>query len=274
MRAVASPLADLPAGTAFGTFVHAVLERVCPDAPDLSAQVRTTVAAVGTAALTDLPPTDVADALLPLFTTPLGPVADNRTLADIGARDRLAELSFDLPLTGGPATTFEAIACLLRAHLPADDVFAAYADRLIDGSVNALTPLAGYLTGSIDAVLRMRGPAPRFVVVDYKTNRLGAFDEPLTCWHYRPAALVNAMIAAHYPLQLLLYSTALHRLLRWRLPGYDPHTHLGGALYLFVRGMAGPRTPLVEGIPCGVLSWRPPPSLVVALSDLLAAGPS
>ena len=48
---------------------------------------------------------------------------------------------------------------------------------------------------------------------------------------------------AHYPLQALLYSVALHRLLRWRQPGYDPDRHLGGVLYLFVRGMAGPQTP-------------------------------
>ena len=34
---------------------------------------------------------------------------------------------------------------------------------------------------------------------------------------------------------------ALHRLLRSRLgQGYDPAQHLGGAVYLFVRGIAGP----------------------------------
>ena len=48
-------------------------------------------------------------------------------------------------------------------------------------------------------------------------------------------------MAAHYPLQALLYAVALHRMLRWRQPGYDPDVHLGGVLYLFVRGMAGPR---------------------------------
>ena len=77
------------------------------------------------------------------------------------------------------------------------------------------------------------------------------------------------MTAAHYPLQALLYSVALHRLLRWRQPGYDPARHLGGVLYLFVRGMAGPETPRVAGVPCGVFSWRPPDGLVPELSDLL-----
>ena len=36
--------------------------------------------------------------------------------------------------------------------------------------------LRGYLSGSIDVVLRVRGGGPRYVVVDYKTNRLGGRD--------------------------------------------------------------------------------------------------
>ena len=62
----------------------------------------------------------------------------------------------------------------------------------------------------------------RFVLADYKTNRLGARDETLTAWHYRPEALQAEMESAHYPLQAVLYAVALHRYLRWRLPGYEP----------------------------------------------------
>jgi exodeoxyribonuclease V beta subunit len=61
----------------------------------------------------------------------------------------------------------------------------------------------------------------------------------------------------------------LHRFLRWRLPDYDPEQHLGGVLYLYLRGMCGPETPRVDGDPCGVFAWRPPVSLVDAVSDLL-----
>ncbi|TAL25079.1 MAG: AAA family ATPase, partial [Frankiales bacterium] len=123
-------------------------------------------------------------------------------------------------------------------------------------------PLRGYLSGSIDAVLRLAGPS--YVVVDYKTNRLSRGD--LTALHYTQGAMAAEMLRAHYPLQALLYCVALHRFLRWRQPGYDPATHLGGVLYLFVRGMVGPETP--SG--CGVFDWNPPPALVTALSDLLA----
>ena len=64
----------------------------------------------------------------------------------------------------------------------------------------------------------------------------------------------------------------LHRFLRWRQPGYDPDQHLGGVLYLFVRGMCGADTPMQDGHPTGVFSWRPPATSVMALSDLLDAG--
>ena len=82
-------------------------------------------------------------------------------------------------------------------------------------------------------------------------------------------AMAAAMIGSHYPLQAILYAVALHRFLRWRLRGYDPHTHLGGVRYLFLRGMCGPDTPVVDGTTCGVFAWDPPPALVVELSALL-----
>ena len=111
-----------------------------------------------------------------------------------------------------------------------------------------------------------------YVVADHKTNRLGTWGEPITAWDYRPAAMADAMSRGHYPLQALLYQVALHRYLRWRVRDYDPATHLGGALYTFVRGMVGADTPVVDGQPCGVFAWQPPAALVVATSDLLDGG--
>ena len=274
-----SPMADLPSGADFGTAVHAVLEDLDPAAPDLGASLRDACAAViartGSVGMTA---EHLAAGLLPVCGTSLGPLAAGRALADVPRTDRLTEVVFELPLAGGDApvaaqVTLGDVAPLLRRHLAATDPLAAYADRL-DAPVLAEQPLRGYLTGSIDAVLRVRdsdgGPA-RHLVVDYKTNWLGSFDgRPLTLRAYAPAVLPEAMMAAHYPLQALLYAVALHRMLRWRQPGYDPDVHLGGVLYLFVRGMAGPGTPEVDGVPAGVFSWRPPSSLVLGLSELLA----
>ena len=130
--------------------------------------------------------------------------------------------------------------------------------------------MRGFLTGSIDLVIRLDGP--RFAIVDYKTNWLGAIDGALTLGHYQPAALAAEMSRAHYGLQALLYTVALHRYLRWRLAGYEPGRHLAGVLYLFVRGMAGAQTPVLDGSPTGVFAWRPPGALISALSDVLDQG--
>ena len=108
--------------------------------------------------------------------------------------------------------------------------------------------------------------------LDYKTNWLAGPGEALTAWHHRPAALAVEMQRGHYGLQALLYTVALHRYLRWRMPGYDAERNLAGVLYLFVRGMTGADTPVVDGAPCGVLAWQPSKALVEALSDVLDEG--
>jgi exodeoxyribonuclease V beta subunit len=218
----------------------------------------------------------LADALVAVCQTPLGPAAQGRTLAQIPLRDRLCELDFELPLGGGDLGLSTAgvqlrdVAPLLRKHLNEDDPVRAWADALANPLLGE-QDLRGYLTGSVDVVLRVDG---RYLVVDYKTNWLGTFDEPLTSAAYTPAALDAAMGRSDYPLQALLYAVVLHRFLRWRLPDYDPTRDLGGVLYLYLRGMCGPETPIIGGQPCGVFVWHPPVALVEELSDLLDGGAS
>lgn len=274
---VPSPMADLPAGATFGSLVHAVLETADPFAADLTAELEEHIrehCAWWPVAAT---PEELAAAMVPMHDTPLGPLAGGLTLRHIGLSDRLRELDFELPLAGGdrPSAGSEArladLAPLLREHLPSDDPLVSYADRLTDRALGDQS-LRGYLTGSIDAVLRIPdGAGHRFVVVDYKTNLLGDPERPLTAADYDRPRMAEAMLHSDYPLQALLYCAVLHRFLRWRIRDYDPDRHLGGVLYLFVRGMCGADTPVRDGHPCGVFSWRPPPSLITALSDLLDA---
>jgi exodeoxyribonuclease V beta subunit len=204
--------------------------------------------------------------------TPLGPLLDHRRLRDVPNADRLDELEFELPLVGGDdptgRLTLEALATVLRTHLAASDPMREYADRLEDPGLRA--SVRGFLTGSIDLVIRLDGP--RFALVDYKTNWLGPAGEPLTLAHYQPSALAAEMSRAHYGLQALLYTVALHRYLRWRLRGYEPDDHLAGVLYLFLRGMAGAEAPTIDGTAIGLYAWRAPAGLVQALSDVLDRG--
>lgn len=276
--ATPSPLADFPPGAAFGTLVHAVLERLDPRGPGWRDALADAVAEiVPLVPLRGVEASALAEALAPTLETPLGPLAPGLTLRDFGPGNRLTEMDFEFSLAA-PHRTLQDVAHLFRRHVPPGDPLAAYADRLSD-PVLASQPLHGFLTGSVDAVLRL--PGGRHLVVDYKTNRLGtgrpaATDEAgpdaVTLGHYTPATMAAAMAANHYPLQALLYCVALHRFLRVRLKGYQPGRHLGGVAYLFVRGMGGPATPLVDGHPTGVFSWRPPIGLVGDLSDLLAGG--
>ncbi|MCB1264279.1 MAG: UvrD-helicase domain-containing protein [Mycobacterium sp.] len=276
---VPSPMADLPTGAKFGSLVHAVLETADPQAADLEGELRAQIDKHSLWWPGDVPAAELAAGLVPMHDTPLGPLADGLTLRRIPLGDRLCELDFEFPLAGGdargaaPDIRLSDVGELLDRHLPPGDLLAPYVDRLTDATLGRQS-LRGYLSGSLDAVLRIPGGPDdpgghRYLVVDYKTNWLGEADRPLTAGDYTAGRMAEAMLHSDYPLQALLYSVVLHRFLRWRQPGYRPEHHLGGILYLFIRGMCGADTPVSEGYPAGVFGWRPPAALVEELSDLL-----
>ena len=99
------------------------------------------------------------------------------------------------------------------------------------------------------------------------TVRSSANHDAASTADYAPAPLREQMAASDYLLQATLYQVALHRYLQWRLPSYDPGTHLGGAMYLFLRGMIGGDTPVYDGNRAGVFRWSPPSEFIVALSE-------
>lgn len=125
----------------------------------------------------------------------------------------------------------------LPAHrLDAPAIDQACRERLLPGVPRPSLPqsqLHGMLMGFADLVFEHEG---RYWVLDYKSNHLGADDAA-----YTPEALQAAMATHRYDVQAALYMLALHRLLRARLgQGYVPEQHLGGAVYLFLRGVDGP----------------------------------
>jgi exodeoxyribonuclease V beta subunit len=267
------PLAAMAAGPELGTVIHRALERVEFDAASantaLTDVLREAAGSRGEALL-GCPFEIAAEGLATVLATPLGGDLGGLSLSAVSRKDRLDELTFELPLAGGDqptaSVTVNDIASLLAERIPADDPLHGYAARLGDPTVAGV--LRGYLTGSIDLALRVSGEDghPRFAIVDYKTNWLAGPDEQLSAWHYRPAALAAEMQSSHYALQALLYLVAVHRFLRWRVPDYDPDRDIAGVWYLFLRGMTG----AADGT--GVFTWSPPPGLVAALSDLLDRG--
>ena len=144
----------------------------------------------------------------------------------------------------GPHVSLNALQTVLpemEFWLPAERLHAREIDtlcqqHLLPGVARPQLPdaqLHGMLMGFADLVFEHAG---RYWVLDYKSNHLGAQDA-----NYSAEALDQAMAEHRYEVQAALYMLALHRLLRSRLgAAYDPAQHLGGAVYLFMRGIDGP----------------------------------
>jgi exodeoxyribonuclease V beta subunit len=114
----------------------------------------------------------------------------------------------------------------------------------------------GLLKGFIDLVFEHQG---RWYVADYKSNWLGGH-----AGAYTAEAMRDSVLQSRYDLQYAIYTLALHRQLKARLPGYDYGRHMGGVLYLYLRG--------VDGEGHGVHGERLPFALVDALDRLFATG--
>ncbi|TDV39066.1 DNA helicase/exodeoxyribonuclease V beta subunit [Paraburkholderia caballeronis] len=130
-------------------------------------------------------------------------------------------------------------------------------DYTLDGAARpALDPnlLNGMLKGFIDLVFEHDG---RYYVVDYKSNWLGPDDAA-----YTPAKMRAQILHSRYELQYVLYLFALHRLLKVRVPDYDYDAHVGGAVYVFLRGARSPGQ--------GLHVERPPRELIEQLDELFA----
>ncbi|WP_446905973.1 UvrD-helicase domain-containing protein [Acinetobacter baumannii] len=113
---------------------------------------------------------------------------------------------------------------------------------------------ARYLNGSIDLVYF---DGHRYHIADYKSNYLG---ENLA--DYSVESIAQSMSLASYWLQAGLYLVALHRYLKVKMQNYDIEQHLGGATYLYLRGMNGEAEQ-------GYYYWQPSTEFVLRLDAIL-----
>jgi exodeoxyribonuclease V beta subunit len=271
------PLAGFPKGSRAGTFLHEVLEHHDFTEPlELEAQIEKYSRIHGF----DRKWTpSLVEGLQAALDTPLGPVVNDLSLSQLRRDDpceRLDELDFDMPVLGGSQCNSPGsiggpeLAQALSAHAqdcPLLDPECLSRIASLEGQ-----PLRGYLTGQIDLVFRVHG-TERWYLADYKSNWLG---DPRTKQcdpsHYSAERLIGAMNKGLYVLQYHLYTLALHRLLRWRISDYDYERHMGGAFYLFIRGMTGDHPTGSDGAQKGVFFDRPPLARIDALDHLLAGG--
>ena len=98
----------------------------------------------------------------------------------------------------------------------------------------------GFHSGCIDCVIPIGNTLQnsKWWVIDWKSNFISE-SENCDCFpaNYNFENMKEEMIKHHYPLQSHLYLLALHRLLKWRLKNYKPKFHLGGYVYIFLKGL-------------------------------------
>ena len=235
---------SFPSGGRSGRCLHEIFERRLGD-PDAASLERTCEAALLRYGFQDkwLP---VARTLVENgLETPLAPPGEAGGVFRLSDLERpIVELEFHLPVQGlQPAE----LAHCLEEH--------GYEHRLAGDDAG----IDGFLHGFIDVAARHDG---RWYVLDYKSNRLGA-----GLAAYSDRAIARAMSHHGYHLQYLLYLTALHRLLRLRLADYDYDRHIGGAFYLFLRGMR----PNAPG--SGVFHDRPSRACIEAVDACFGEAP-
>lgn len=264
-----SSVHDFARGPQAGTFLHGLLEwagrqgfaALAKDPARLAEQVRWRLQR-----MPDWQPWQslLTDWLVRLLTQPLP--------LDAGGRGRAPDSTPDTPVDAGHAPS-DGASCFTLASLRQYQVEMSFMLAVQDIDLPALDAwvrqhtfsgaarppllpgqLNGMLKGFIDLVFEHEG---RFYVLDYKSNWLGASDEA-----YRDETMQAAVLAHRYELQYLFYLLALHRLLKVRLPDYDYDRHVGGALYLFLRGSGAPSR--------GVFAARPPRAVIEALDAAFA----
>ena len=217
----------------------------------------------------------VVSGLCAAIESPLGPLVDDIALRDIARRDRLDELELRDPARRrrrphGGAGRRRTWPTSSRSTSPQTTRWRATPSRLRDPALQRRPPRVP------DREPRPGVPAPRRPLLPGRLQ-----DEQARRARRDAHGLALPTRGPRRPrwsppttrCRRLLYSVALHRYLRWRLPGYDAARHLGGVLYLFVRGMSAVEPARAGEQPCGVWSWRPPAPLVESLSDLFDRGP-
>ncbi|MFW5954819.1 MAG: exodeoxyribonuclease V subunit beta [Guyparkeria sp.] len=182
--------------------------------------------------------------------------------------DILLDTRWELPASSAPMALagLETLQAEMEFWLSLRQADTADIDRLVRQHVAPGVPrpeleartLNGMLKGFIDLTIAHDG---RYYVLDWKSNWLGP-DESA----YAPEALERAMLGSRYDLQFVLYLVALHRHLADRLPDYDYDRHIGGAAYVFLRGIRRPDG--AEADNHGVYGCRPDRALIEALDAL------
>ncbi len=181
--------------------------------------------------------------------TPLDKDYPELALSRLRPGDRINEMAFCFPVQAVTAKKMEAV-FLNHSGPSISKEFTDRIGRLEFGKID------GFMKGFMDLVFQYQ---ERFYIVDWKSNHLGNQDED-----YSSETLQAVMEKDLYILQYHIYTVALDRYLKQRLPGYSYKKNFGGVYYLFLRGFGSS-----ENKSNGIFKDLPPQKRIEALSALL-----
>jgi exodeoxyribonuclease V beta subunit len=239
---------DFPRGAKAGTCLHEIFERL-----DFSALDHGNITAIAAASLAGngfhshwLPA--VGNMVKDVAAAGIIPDDPAFSLSRLKKGDWHTEMEFFLPIR---QLAPEILRALFAGVLDGDQCgdFYEVLNRL------SFRQSRGMLQGFIDLVFTHEG---RYYILDWKSNHLG-----MKRSGYDREAMHESMCRSAYILQYHLYTLALDRLLKLRLPDYDYEKHFGGAIYLYLRGISPDSG--VNGIYYG----RPSPEFIQRAADLM-----
>jgi exodeoxyribonuclease V beta subunit len=136
-------------------------------------------------------------------------------LADIDLDSRLSELEFLFPIDNFNSKRFR-------------EIFknqTIYCDKIYKKLIYNYTDDGGMMKGFIDLVFVYDG---KYYIADWKSNYIGSDYSD-----YVYDRLEEEMDKHNYYLQYYIYTTALNRYLKHRIPNYSYEEHIGGVFYFF-----------------------------------------
>ncbi len=236
-----SPIGNFPRGPIAGTCLHKILERI--NFNDIENQQK-----VSTIIEEELNIVNISNSFIEpikillkrIANIPLGGPLGKFKMRNLNSKSSIKELKFEIPICheANPINTLE-LSSIFRK-----DVQNKYGSDYINKLMNLNICSSGFLTGSIDQVFadNSNHEIAKWWVLDWKSNWIGSplsKEDGVSCGpsNYSISRMDEEMCQHHYPLQAHIYLLALHRFLSWRLPNYSPQKHLGGYIYVFLRGL-------------------------------------
>ena len=208
-----SGTALFPRGTEPGLALHAIFEKIDFSAPDNSVIIREILKKEMNFEGNELEKMTgtVAECVRNVLNAPM---LEGKALKDVKNHEKSAEMKFFFTI---------------KENVRKKQMFEIIKENFNCGGFDEESVLKGFMTGSIDLVLKSSG---KYYIIDWKSNFLGESLED-----YNAEKITEEMKKHCYYLQYMIYLTAFDRYMTKADPAYSYEKDFGGIRYVFLRGV-------------------------------------